>query len=80
MNTTPKRNDPHPQSELALLGPTRGYQWRVNAEHVDMAMPLPQPVPMTVRAEPRSVTLDLRRTATIVIDMQNDFCAKGGVG
>ena len=29
-------------------------------------------------AQPQNVTVDLRRTAIIVIDMQNDFCAKGG--
>lgn len=75
---TPERNNPRPSSELAPLGSARGYQWRVNAEHVDMAMPMAQPVPLTVRAEPQSVTLDLRRTAILVIDMQNDFCAKGG--
>ncbi len=30
------------------------------------------------RQRRRSITVDLKRTAMIVIDMQNDFCAKGG--
>ena len=38
----------------------------------------PPPVPVTIAAAPQNVTVDLKRTAMIVIDMQNDFCAKGG--
>lgn len=72
MPTTPSTE------ELAPLGSAPGYRWRVNAGHVDMAAPAPAPVPVTIDAQPQKVTLDLRRTAMIVIDMQNDFCAKGG--
>jgi len=61
-----------------LLGLPRGYHWRVDAEHVDMSVPLAAPRPLTIDAQPQKVTLDLERTALIVIDMQNDFCAKGG--
>jgi nicotinamidase-related amidase len=64
--------------ELLELGSAPGYRWRVNAGHVDMAAPAPQPVPVTIESQPQTVTLDLRRTAMIVIDMQNDFCAKDG--
>ena len=60
------------------LGLARGQQWRVDAERVDMSVPLAPPRPLTVSAEPQTVTFDLERTALIVIDMQNDFCAKGG--
>ena len=35
-------------------------------------------VPVTIGCAPQTVTVDLHRTAIIVIDMQNDFCAKGG--
>ena len=60
------------------LGLARGQQWRVDAERVDMSVPLSAPRPLTVAAQPQTVTFDLERTALIVIDMQNDFCAKDG--
>src|SRR5262249_12004020 len=34
---------------------------------------------VTIAAEPRSLEMDPRRTAVIVVDMQNDFLAKGGL-
>jgi nicotinamidase-related amidase len=43
-----------------------------------MAMPAPSPVRATIEAEPQNVTIDLHRTAILIIDMQNDFCAKDG--
>jgi nicotinamidase-related amidase len=33
---------------------------------------------VTLAAEPQAVRFDLERSALVVIDMQNDFCAKGG--
>jgi len=36
------------------------------------------PNPLTISAEPQQVTLDLARTAMLVIDMQNDFCHPEG--
>jgi nicotinamidase-related amidase len=61
-----------------VLGLTRGYQWRVDAGCVDMSRPLAPPRPLAFDAEPQNVMLDLERTALVVIDMQNDFCAEGG--
>lgn len=61
-----------------LLGFGSQYLWHASEAVVDMAMPAPQPVPVTIACEPQSVTVDLRRTAIVVIDMQNDFCASGG--
>ena len=54
------------------------HQWWASEAEVDMAMAPPAPVPVRIACEPQAVTVDLRRTAIIVIDMQNDFCAKGG--
>jgi ureidoacrylate peracid hydrolase len=34
---------------------------------------------VTLKAKPEPITLDLQRTAVIVVDMQNDFAAKGGM-
>lgn len=33
---------------------------------------------VTLQAEPAPLELDLRRTAVIIVDMQNTFCKKGG--
>ena len=61
-----------------LLGHPRGLQWTATPTHVDMSAPLPPPRPLTMTAAPQTVTMDLNRTALVVIDMQNDFCAPGG--
>ena len=60
------------------LGLGRQFAWRATEGEVDMAMPAPAPVPVTIACAPQNVTVDLLRTAVIVIDMQNDFCAPGG--
>ena len=60
------------------LGIGRGYHWRASAEMVDMAMPQPAPVRLRLPTAPQAVTIDLLRTAIVVIDMQNDFCTAGG--
>ena len=60
------------------LGFGSQYLWHASAHEVDMAMPAPTPVRVSLPSQPQHVTIDLRRTAIIVIDMQNDFCAKGG--
>jgi nicotinamidase-related amidase len=60
------------------LGVSANYHWRATPGEVDMAMPAPTPSPLRLKAEPQNVVLDLKRTAIVVIDMQNDFCAPGG--
>lgn len=60
------------------LGSGKSYQWLADHGNVNMAMPAPDPVVVTIDAQPQTVTIDLHRTAIMVIDMQNDFCAKGG--
>ena len=65
------------QDEVRPLG-TGGYKWLVSDGNVNMAMEPPPSRPITVDAEHQSVTMDLNRTAIVVIDMQNDFCTKDG--
>ncbi|HLG82235.1 MAG TPA: cysteine hydrolase [Bradyrhizobium sp.] len=60
------------------LGLGRQFAWYASESEVNMAMPQPSPAPVTIACAPQNVTLDLLRTAIVVIDMQNDFCAKGG--
>jgi nicotinamidase-related amidase len=65
--------------KLHRLGaPRAGYVWQANAREVDMATPPAKPVPLKITAAPQKVTIDLKRTAIIVIDMLNDFCSEGG--
>ena len=60
------------------LGSSRNNQWRVSRETVNLMRNPPAPRPITIDAGGRALTLDLARTAVIVIDMQNDFCHSGG--
>lgn len=60
------------------LGPSVANSYRIDAEVVDMTRP-PRPVrKAALKAEPQDIVIDLSRTAVVVIDMQNDFCAAGG--
>lgn len=34
---------------------------------------------MTIEAKPEPITIDAAQTAVVVVDMQNDFCSKGGL-
>ena len=34
---------------------------------------------VSVEAEPEPISIDIGRTAALVVDMQNDFGAKGGM-
>jgi nicotinamidase-related amidase len=63
---------------LAELGKGRGHKWRADEGHVDMAVPPAAPRPATIKAEPQLVTVDLERSALVIVDMQNDFCSAGG--
>jgi len=67
-----------PTSDLVPLGSARANQWRVSPKHVSLMRNAAPPRPLSIAAEPQSLTFDLARSAFIVVDMQNDFCAKGG--
>ena len=60
------------------LGVSPQYHWTATPEEVNLALPAPAPRPMRLAAAPQNVVIDLKRSAIVVIDMQNDFCAKGG--
>jgi biuret amidohydrolase len=70
--------DTHDKAPGGPLGVSTQYRWRATADTIDMAMPPPPPRPLTLPTTPQTVTIDLQRSAMIVIDMQNDFCAKDG--
>jgi ureidoacrylate peracid hydrolase len=71
-------NNPHDTGEAHLLGNSPQTHWLASASRVDMALPSPAPRAMTLQCTPQHVTLDLNRTVLMIIDMQNDFCTRGG--
>lgn len=52
--------------------------WTVNAEAADITRPPLPPRPVTFPADTKTLTVDLAKTACIVVDMQNDFCHPDG--
>ena len=60
------------------LGPSPQNSWRVSDRQADLVRRPAAPVVAELEAEPQRLRLDLGRTACIVVDMQNDFCAPGG--
>ncbi|WP_323991583.1 cysteine hydrolase family protein [Nguyenibacter sp. L1] len=63
---------------MKQIGSSSANRWRVSRDAVSLLRP-PRPArPVTIDALPQQVTLDLARTAMIVIDMQNDFCHPDG--
>ncbi|MEI7024288.1 cysteine hydrolase family protein [Paenibacillus sp. y28] len=52
--------------------------WTVSQTSADLRRPFAEARPVTIDAAPQRVTMDLQRTAILVIDMQNDFCSEGG--
>jgi nicotinamidase-related amidase len=63
---------------LVPLGASPRNQWHVGETRVDLVRSPKAPRPLELAAGQRSVTIDLARTAIIVIDMQNDFCHADG--
>ena len=52
--------------------------WQLAPDAVDLRR-TPRPArPVQVVALPQRLTLDLARTAVVVVDVQNDFCSPGG--
>ena len=60
------------------LGASDRNAWQVSDEEADLVRRVSPPLVAEIAAEPQRVCIDLRRTACIVVDMQNDFCAPGG--
>ncbi len=60
------------------LGSSERNQWRVTATEADLVRDVRPSRPAALRAQPQNLTIDLARTAILVIDMQNDFCHPGG--
>ena len=63
---------------MRSLGPNPRNVWRVADDAADLTRPERPAVVATFAALPKRVTLDLARTAIVVVDMQNDFCHPDG--
>jgi nicotinamidase-related amidase len=64
--------------DKVMLGPSPQNAWRVSPTEADLVRRPAPPLVAEIAAEPQRIAIDLRRTACIVVDMQNDFCAPGG--
>jgi nicotinamidase-related amidase len=61
-----------------VLGTSAANRWRVSDEAADLVRDPVPPRIAAIDAEPQRLRIDLRRTAFVIIDMQNDFCTPGG--
>jgi ureidoacrylate peracid hydrolase len=60
------------------LGAFAQTRWTATETLVDMAAPTPAPRIAFLDSEPQNVRFDIEKSALVIIDMQNDFCTKGG--
>lgn len=63
---------------LNSLGSSPRNAWQVDAASANLVRPARPSRPVTIEAPPKRVTLDLARSAIVIIDMQNDFCHPAG--
>ena len=72
-------SNPPNSPALTPLGSHPATAWQVSATHADLTRrEAPAPKPHVIAAHGKTLTLDLSKTALIVIDMQNDFCHPQG--
>jgi nicotinamidase-related amidase len=72
MNVTAKPTVP------VVMGTNPSQAWKVTPDSVDMTRPVPPVRPLTIAAEPQTITVDAAKSALLIVDMQNDFCTVGG--
>lgn len=61
------------------MGSSPTNQWWVSAREVDISRDAPRAVrKVRINAKPQNVVFDANKAALVVVDMQNDFCCKGG--
>jgi ureidoacrylate peracid hydrolase len=60
------------------MGTNPSQSWKVTPDAVDMTRPPLAVQPLKISAEPQNITVDAAKSALLIVDMQNDFCSKGG--
>ncbi len=63
---------------LVSLGSSSRNSWSVSSSQANLVRPQLPPRAISLQTGDKLVTLDLARTAIIVVDMQNDFCHPRG--
>ena len=63
---------------LLPLGSSINNRWTVSETRANLVRPPLAPHPITVQSDAKVLTIDLARTAIIIVDMQNDFCHPDG--
>jgi nicotinamidase-related amidase len=76
MNAKAAINDDDP--DLRPLGSSARNRWSVSESRANLVRAQVSPQPISVQAKGKHVTLDLSRTAIVIVDMQNDFCHPAG--
>jgi isochorismatase family protein len=84
-NESPETRNLSRREILGLIGATAAAslvggagQQSASAEQVSKSTQNPRRV-ARVEAKPEPIAVDIGQTAVIVVDMQNDFCSKGGL-
>lgn len=66
-------------SKTKAMGSAAANQWLVAKGSVDMSRSAPRHVrKVKIAAQPQNVVVDANKSALVIVDMQNDFCAAGG--
>ena len=60
------------------LGPVGRNTYRLSDSLIDMRRPARARETIRLSAQPQDVLVDLAHSALVIVDMQNDFCAKDG--
>ena len=69
---------PGKSNDRTVLGTTGREFYAVTPTTVDLSRTPKETHAVKIKAAPQDVLIDLNKTALIVIDMQNDFCAPAG--
>ena len=68
-----------PVTDLPVeMGAAPGQSWLVSRDTVDMTRQARPLRAISIAAEPQNIVIDANKTALLIVDMQNDFCSRGG--
>ncbi len=67
-----------PDAVPVYMGAAPGQGWYVTPDTVDMTRPAPPVRRLAITAKPQNIVVDAAKSALLIVDMQNDFCTKGG--
>ncbi|MFC3678411.1 cysteine hydrolase family protein [Ferrovibrio xuzhouensis] len=63
---------------MKMMGARPEQSWLVGRDVVDMTRPAKAVRPIKLAALPQNIVVDANKSALVIVDMQNDFCATGG--